>query len=222
MATLLLAVGVGLVIFGAVVLIRYSDRPGGSLKWMGMEISSKGAGLPLIALGIAAIAFTITRPAATGEDPSPAAPGAPGTTSLARLTTEGGEPVPECLAAVVAAVPAERMATVEVGMRDLDVVSSPQPLDLPVALLLTENGSPVGAVRLRLYRGTDQSSDLFKVEAAVDASCQPAALHNTSRGGDPRTLTNWDTLRLRLGAADYHLRIGTGGEQVRLNFSRAS
>ena len=32
--------GVVLIAFGAVVLLRYSDRPGGTLKWRGAEVTS--------------------------------------------------------------------------------------------------------------------------------------------------------------------------------------
>jgi hypothetical protein len=225
MTPLLLALGVGLVLFGAIVLIRYSDRPGGTLKWLGLEVSSKGAGLPLIALGIAALALTTTRgskPEADGA-PSPSAgtsAGAP--VAIPPAENAAAATAPACVATLMGSVAAERRTTVEVGMRDLDVVSPPQPLDLPFALALTENGSPVGAIRLRLYRGSDAGSHLFKVEAAVDAACRQAALSNASRGGDPRSLPNWDTLRLRLGQHDYSLRIGAE-EQIRVgSFSRAS
>ena len=220
MSSLLLVLGVGLVIFGAVVLIRYSDRPGGSLKWLGMEISSKGAGLPLIALGIASIAFTVTRPS-TPEPDAPARSAADTAGPPVLPATDAPGDVPACLAAVGGALPAERVVTVEAGMQSLAVVSPPQPLDLPVALLLTENGAAVGAVRLRLYRGSDSSSHLFKVEEALAADCRPARLRNESRGGDPRNLTNWDVLRLRLGAHDYDLRVGAE-QRLEAGFSRAS
>jgi hypothetical protein len=49
----LLAVGTALVVFGSLVLLRFPDRPGGRLAWRGMEVGSAGAGLPLIALGVA-------------------------------------------------------------------------------------------------------------------------------------------------------------------------
>ena len=51
----LAVVGVALVVFGAFVLLRFPDRPGGRLVWHGVEVSSVGAGLPLIVLGVIAI-----------------------------------------------------------------------------------------------------------------------------------------------------------------------
>ena len=217
MSSLLLVLGVGLVVFGAIVLIRYSDRPGGTLKWMGVEISSKGAGLPLIALGVASIAFGATRPAVQVDGAE-----APAKREAGTVLVDSGGAIPGCLGAVTSGVAAERVATVEVGMSSLAVVSPPQPLDLPVALLLTENGAPIGAVRLRVYRGSDASSNLIKVEEALGADCQPAALRNASRGGDPRNLVNWDTLRLRLGGVDYDLRLGAEQQVEVGTFTRAS
>jgi hypothetical protein len=58
--TVLLVVGVGVVILGAVILLFIPDRPGGTISWAGAQVSSKGAGLPLIALGVAAIAYSRT------------------------------------------------------------------------------------------------------------------------------------------------------------------
>lgn len=45
MVLLLAAVGVVLVGLGALILLRFPDRPGGSVRFLGMEVSSIGAGL---------------------------------------------------------------------------------------------------------------------------------------------------------------------------------
>lgn len=37
------------------MLLRFPDRPGGRIVWRGMEVSSAGAGLPLIVLGVAVV-----------------------------------------------------------------------------------------------------------------------------------------------------------------------
>lgn len=54
---ILLVVGVGVVALGALVLLLFPDRPGGKIAWQGVEVSSIGAGLPLIVVGLAAIAI---------------------------------------------------------------------------------------------------------------------------------------------------------------------
>jgi hypothetical protein len=46
----LLIIGIALMIFGGLVLVKFPDKPGGRIKWRGVEISSTGAGLPLIVL----------------------------------------------------------------------------------------------------------------------------------------------------------------------------
>src|SRR4051794_8104467 len=61
MSLVLVAAGCALLLFGGVVLLRYSDRPGASIKWLGVEVSSAGAGLPLVALGVGCILFAVLR-----------------------------------------------------------------------------------------------------------------------------------------------------------------
>ncbi len=58
----LLIVGLGLVVFGAFVLIWMPTRPGGTIGTRWFEVSSVGAGLPLIVLGVAAIVFSQVDP----------------------------------------------------------------------------------------------------------------------------------------------------------------
>jgi hypothetical protein len=41
---LLIAVGIAVAVFGALVLLRFPDRPGGKIAWQGLEVSSVGAG----------------------------------------------------------------------------------------------------------------------------------------------------------------------------------
>lgn len=52
---LLLVATLGLVVagFGGLVLLRFPDRPGGQVRLLGIEVSSVGAGLPLIVFGVA-------------------------------------------------------------------------------------------------------------------------------------------------------------------------
>jgi hypothetical protein len=228
---ILLALGLGLIAFGAIVLLRYSDRPGGTVKWLGLELSSAGAGLPLIALGIGCIVLVVLRGPAASADRTPRDAGASGAASGdsgQRAAAVPGDSAAraassDCLEALFASLPRDRVATVEAGMRALQVIGPHQLLDSPFGVVLTENGERIGAIRLRLYRGTNASADLYKVEAIVDAACQPVQeLRNASRGGNPRELVNWDTLRMRLGGHDYEMRIGGEGDIGVGHFHRAS
>jgi hypothetical protein len=49
--------GVVLITLGGVVLLLFPDRPGGEVQLLGFQVSSVGAGLPLIALGVVLVAI---------------------------------------------------------------------------------------------------------------------------------------------------------------------
>jgi hypothetical protein len=53
----LLGLAIVVAAFGALVLLRFPERPGGTIAWKGLNVSSKGAGLPLIVLGVVAAGF---------------------------------------------------------------------------------------------------------------------------------------------------------------------
>jgi hypothetical protein len=57
----LLIAGIALVVFGAFVLLKFPDRPGGEIAWHGITVKSVGGGLPLVVLGVAAIAIASFR-----------------------------------------------------------------------------------------------------------------------------------------------------------------
>ena len=160
----------------------------------------------MIALGVISVAFAAVR-----YDPVPRV-NSENADSVAFKAT--ADPPNDCswVAAWRSAVPRDRVHTLEVGMRDLEVIGSHQPLDQPFVLVLTENGQRIGALRIRLYPSTSSAGALFKIEEAVDGVCAAVQeMRNESRGGNPRELQNWDTVRLTLGAHQYDLRIGGEG-----------
>lgn len=67
MLVLLALVGVGLVAIGALVLLRFPESPGGNVRLLGLEVSSIGAGLPLIGLGVFAIVLAGVQPTIAGQ-----------------------------------------------------------------------------------------------------------------------------------------------------------
>jgi hypothetical protein len=202
----LVALGIILIAFGAFVLLRHSDRPGGTIKWLGAEVTSTGAGLPLIALGVVFIGFAVVRFPLGGSPSEPS--GVAAVTD--RTQPQRGDDA--CMTALLADVSKDRIRPIEVGMREVEVIRSDQQLNLPFVLLLTENGKRIGAIRMRRYPGTDYSSDLYKVEDAVDARCAKVdELENPGRGGNPRELQNFDALRITLAGQQYDLRIGGEG-----------
>jgi hypothetical protein len=228
MTLVLLAVGLALIVFGAIVLVRFSDRPGGTVKWLGVEISSAGAGLPLVGLGIGCVLVAALQgPAADRPESAGSLPGAQAfdadtpRASPPAHPSDAGTVAGECLTEFLASLPADRVVTIETGMRDLEVIGPHQPLEEPFGLLLTEFGQPIGALRVRLYRAPASTSDLYRIEAIVDAGCEPVEqLRNASRGGSPYELVNWYTVHMHLGENDYELRIGGEGDIGVSHFNR--
>ncbi|MEW6471352.1 MAG: hypothetical protein AB1679_03690 [Actinomycetota bacterium] len=68
----LVILGIGLVIFGGIVLLLLPDRPGGELSFRGATLKSPTAGLPLIVVGVAAVWLGYAYPApSAGARPAP-------------------------------------------------------------------------------------------------------------------------------------------------------
>jgi hypothetical protein len=101
MLVLLALVGVGLVAIGALVLLRFPESPGGNVRLLGLEVSSIGAGLPLIGLGVFAIVLAGVQPTTAGQPvgggsaatPSTAQPPPPATPKTVPSPSRS-EPVP--------------------------------------------------------------------------------------------------------------------------------
>lgn len=119
-----------------------------------------------------------------------------------------------CLRRYFEGIPEDRIAAVEAGTVDLDVIAADQTKAGSVGLRLTNNNRPIGATRFAFF----PAGEIFKIESIVDERCETVEEYsNTSRGGDKRVLQNYDTLRLGLGGAYYDLRLG-GSTTIRLNF----
>jgi hypothetical protein len=206
----LLAAGVGLVLFGALVLLRFPDRPGGRIAWHEFEVSSVGAGLPLVVVGIAAIAVAATF---DGGDEAPG--GEEAAIATAGIAASESHPCPEFFAGI----PSRRIASLEEGVTDRVVVRPSEPKAGPIGLSFTDAGRPVGALRIVYF----PVNGLFKVDGLVDARCRPVtSFENLDRpDSDPGTLQNYDTLVIAFGDRRYALRTG-GGTDVRFNFLRAA
>ena len=87
--TILAIVGVAIVVLGAFILLLFPDRPGGKIGWQGAEVSSIGAGLPLIVVGIAAIAIGGNGVIGRGDDGGPISKAEVGTEAPQRKRDSG-------------------------------------------------------------------------------------------------------------------------------------
>ncbi|MFL6334199.1 MAG: toll/interleukin-1 receptor domain-containing protein [Pyrinomonadaceae bacterium] len=115
---------------------------------------------------------------------------------------------------------------VETGAYDAPVVRADEyhyvlehrhdPAGIPLLVRLTDSGHEVGAVFLRYFRGDDINNSLFKVERVIEPRCADVQeyLNDAAHAADKHALTNWQTLRVRLGGRDYFLRVGDHGESI--------
>jgi hypothetical protein len=206
---LLVGIGLALVAFGALVLLRFPDRPGGRLRFGGMEASSVGAGLPLVALGVAAVAVGVLHQPSTASDTDGGAGGTGGGSGA-----QPPEPgfVSECTAAFLAADPAvarERQRQLNEGLEDVDVLGPNEPKKSELALVLADGDDPVGVVKTSYDTATEQ----FRFDAMVDGECQPMEWTAPGIPGvNPKRVSNHTTLRLKAGSVVYLLELKAGGE----------
>ena len=210
METTLITAGIACVIAAIV---------GGGLKAFAIEIrvldsvrrqAALGAfGVLLIAAGLGWNRF----PRVPGSSPSDRPPSEPPATADSAAAVTG------CSPAWFRNPPPARVKVMESGTADGEVLPPDQPKDGPVVIVLTENGTPVGAIAFQLY----VSNDLFKITQVVDARCQPVeTFRNESRGGDRHVLQNYDTVELTFGTRKYSLSLGYGAGTISGRLIRTS
>lgn len=170
--------------------------------------------LPGILTGVAAVIGAVATLAAlffNDEGTGSRVPNASAPSDTKAGSSPGGG---RCFRRYLEGIPRDRIAPVEAGTQDLDVIAANQPKAGTVGLMLTNNGRSIGAMRFAFF----PTSEIFKIESVVDEQCETVEEYrNTSRGGDKHGLQNYDTVRLSLGGTLYDLQLG-GGSTIRLNF----
>lgn len=116
------------------------------------------------------------------------------------LSEAGSADLEGCLAVFFTDIPAERITSLEVGAGG-DLVTAPDQLS---GVILEEFGQPVAALGFMFF----EDGEIFKAIAAVDGTCEPAGVRNSSRGGAGDVLQNWDTLEVTTISGVYTLRFG--------------
>ncbi|MCA1566990.1 MAG: hypothetical protein LC803_15345 [Acidobacteria bacterium] len=219
---LVLAVlGVALVLFGGWLLVKLPDRPGGKLALGKVEVSSVGAGLPLVVLGVVCVVLSASGDLRGMIGLPPDKPPTP-TITPTPTATPPHTPTPasgDCLNPYVAAIPADLVASVEVGEANVSLISPAPATNKAFAIKFTNENAPLGAIKLSLYE--NHGRYIFKIASVVDASCQPAS-YRVIGAGDQRTLHDWDTIKIDFGGVAYEARMGYKAG-IELNyFKRAS
>jgi hypothetical protein len=204
--TVLLVVGVAVVVLGALILLLFPDRPGGRIAWQGIEVSSIGAGLPLIVVGIVAIGLSGGGVIGGG--------GGDGTSGTRTSGTGQKTAELKCPDDLEASLPPERIASVEAGADAQIVVGQAASKTPPFGLRFTDGGDTVGAIRARFF----PASDVFKILTVVDADCHAGEIVSLEGGGvSPDTIPNYRNVRIDLMGRSYVLNLG-GSTDIRLNF----
>lgn len=206
----LLIVGVALIIFGAFVLLRFADRPGGEFEFQGIRVHSVGAGLPLIVLGVVAVVLAALQ---GGTDPATAADPATTTagSSLERLTTTSrGQPTaPPATTRAASCLSAhfETEPKVNTAFRfPLPVGNTVPFVVVPSAFVLMRGTETIGALRVRYYPIGGPELTVFDV---VNSQCQPGTWENSKiSDGFLVTLTLPDGNRYQV-TVDYSSGVST-------------
>ena len=224
MTVLLAGLGIALVALGALVLLRYPDRPGGDVRLLGLEVSSVGAGLPLVALGVLAIGIAVTQerePSARGVDgaalerPETAAPAGGEQDGSDRVPLADESAIPRCVAEFFArspAVPPARQRFLPRRDEWIVVLKEDEPKAAEFGLVLRSRGQVIGAAKMRF----DADGEEFLVDGLVDNRCRRAAW---SSSGDPATpspsvVRIHDDLVLALGGATYTIHFNEGAPRT--------
>ena len=210
--TVLLIVGVGVVVLGALILLLFPDRPGGKIGWQGAEVSSIGAGLPLIVVGIAAIAIG-GGGAIRGDSVGGIFGGDDGGGDSADQTTPAGQTaaVLEC-----PGLPRTRVVKdVPQGAHALIIAGPAESKTEPFTLRFRDNNQTVGALTARML-----PSEVFEIQSFVDADCQSRQIEFNEPGAVALDAipNHRNVLIPDLMGLSYILNLGYVGTDINVNF----
>lgn len=205
MLVLLAALGVALVALGALVLLRFPDRPGGDLRLLGLEVSSIGAGLPVIALGALLVVVAVAQQGEDGQPPTTEDSGSGG--GGGQVAGPPPADTPACIAGFFKARPtvsAGRRRSVPADVEDVEVLASEEPKREEFGLVLTDGGEVVGAAKLTYDVDAKQTG----VDAFVDAGCEPVRwTASTVSGPNPSRVVQFSHLKVALEGREYDVEL---------------
>jgi hypothetical protein len=114
-------------------------------------------------------------------------------------------------------IPNTRVKTLEAGSKNITIIEPEESKTDLLGIQFTENGEPIGAIRLSFF----PHNDMFKIAAVMNAKCQEIATYrNETRGQDKNVLQNWDSLAIQFENDTYALRLGYGSGEIRANYFR--
>jgi len=198
-ATLLIVAGVGFLAIAVLGKISGTLEAGKTGRLVSGTI---GTALLVIGLNI----YFRTTPGPVSSPSATLSP-APTTASSApspKLSTNPAPSIDGCPQQSLKDVTSDRIVSVEVGAKDAQILDLDQPKEPPIAIVLTDNGKPVGAIKFQFYAS---DTPLFKVKSVIDAQCKSIEEYkNTTSGGDKHVLQNFDTLQVSWSKVFYAVR----------------
>ncbi len=204
--TILVIVGVAIVVLGAFILLLFPDRPGGKIAWQGAEVSSIGAGLPLIVVGIAAIAIGGGGVIRGADD---------GGADLGGEGGNGGSAAETGIVLECPDLPKARVVDVPQGANGLIVAGPAESKTEPFVLRFIDDNQTVGVLRAKKL-----PSDVFQIQSFVDADCQTSEIEGTEPGGAALDAVPNDTNVMipDLMGRSYVLYLRYVGPDIRVSF----
>jgi hypothetical protein len=219
----LVTIGALLILFGGLVLVKFPERPGGQIEFHGVMLDSRGAGLPLIVLGLAAVVIAAlagpsqSEPTAatqsagsTGQQEVTTAP----PTTTAAETTTAETTTTTTTAAAGSTVPSPAASCIGEHLDKEPAVSEHLWTRLPegqtaqlmggssAAVILMRNTEITGAVRLQYRPIGDPALTVIDV---VDGSCRLGA-------ASVREVRNGFAVTVTLPDRQYQLGIDYGSD----------
>jgi hypothetical protein len=202
--TILVIVGVAIVVLGAFILLLFPDRPGGKVGWQGAEVSSLGAGLPLIVVGIAAIAIGGNGVIGGGDDGG----------TLDGEGGSGGSGAGTGIGLECPDLPQARVVDVPQGAHELTVAGPVESKTEPFSLRFIDDNHTVGVLTARKL-----PSDVFQVQSFVDADCPTSKIEGEPGAAALDAITNWRNVTIpELMGRSYVLNLGFTGTDILVNF----
>jgi hypothetical protein len=202
---LLIVLGGALVALGALLLLRFPDRPGGEVRLLGLHVSSIGAGLPLVALGV--LVSVVGATTAGGARQPPSTDSSDGGGSGGLVSGPPPDDAPACLAEFFRARPkvsVPRQRTLPVGADDVEVLAAEESKRQEFGLVLTSGDRVMGAAKLSY----DDPTRRFRIGGIVAADCAPARWTASDvPGPNPSSAGQYSNLRTMLGSDTYMIEL---------------
>jgi hypothetical protein len=159
----------------------------------------------ITAIGGLYLASLHPKPGDATPSPSPTVHPSPSPNDTNSLNSE------DCFTKFFSEIPKDRVSTMEVGTKQLEVIKAYQPKEPVIGIKFTDYNRPIGAIRLFYF----PANAIFKVESLVDGRCQTIS-------NDQNVLQMLTPLLIRLNNRQYALTLDCKAGEGRATFELES